>query len=342
VTELTCALGPDAAGTMLSRLVRGVRHRLDVAVYEAGPAYRWELVEAARRRVPVRLVLDAHASDGNAATARELTAAGGDCRVAGRGADVAHGKLLISDRVVAVGTGNLIWRDAPRDRHLRYPPESTPLPGTREWWVAVSGSRRIRRAAGSAFEQHWCAASAPPRSWMAGAESRAPCVGIPLPRVPPEVVSVRSRRLRLVTGGAPVGALIRSMITAARSHVLVTVPSVHARAAPVAELVDLMVAATSRGVACALLLGNLPDGGDAARLRSLPFAVRRMDPARSTSGHAKGIVADRSVLVSSANWSSSGLGGNWEVALHVDHPGAAAYYAAAWRRDWLAGVAIDV
>jgi phosphatidylserine/phosphatidylglycerophosphate/cardiolipin synthase-like enzyme len=342
VTELTCALGPDAAGTMLSRLVRGVRHRLDVAVYEAGPAHRWELVEAARRRVPVRLVLDAHASDGNAATARELIAAGGGCRVAGRGAEVAHGKLLIGDRTVAVGTGNLIWRDAPRDRHLRYPPGSTPLAGTREWWVAVSGSRALSRAAGSAFEQHWCAATAPPRSWSAGTEGGAPHVGIPIPRMPPDVASVRSRRLRLVTGGAPVGALIRSMIATARRHVLVTVPYAHTSAARVADLLDLMAGAASRGVACALLLGDVPDAGDAERLRTLPFAVRRMDPARSTSGHAKGVVADRSVLVSSANWSSSGLGENWEVALHVEHPGAAAYYAAAWRRDWVTGVAIDV
>ncbi len=83
VTSLTCALGPDAAGTMVSRLLRGARVSIDAALYEVGPSYRWELVRAARRGVRVRLVLDAHGSDGNAATARELTAAGGECRVAG-------------------------------------------------------------------------------------------------------------------------------------------------------------------------------------------------------------------------------------------------------------------
>ena len=47
-------------------------------------------------------------------------------------------------------------------------------------------------------------------------------------------------------------------------------------------------------------------------------------------------------LVSSANWSAAGLGGNWEVAMRVEHPAAAAYYAAAWRRDWETGLRIDV
>jgi phosphatidylserine/phosphatidylglycerophosphate/cardiolipin synthase-like enzyme len=67
-----------------------------------------------------------------------------------------------------------------------------------------------------------------------------------------------------------------------------------------------------------------------------------MDPARSTSGHAKGAVVDGSALVSSANWSSAGLGANWEAALHIEHPGAAAYYAGAWRRDWETAVGLDV
>jgi phosphatidylserine/phosphatidylglycerophosphate/cardiolipin synthase-like enzyme len=67
-----------------------------------------------------------------------------------------------------------------------------------------------------------------------------------------------------------------------------------------------------------------------------------MDPARSTSGHAKGIVADGAALVSSANWSAAGLGGNWEAALRIDHAGAAAYYEAAWRRDWATALALDV
>jgi phosphatidylserine/phosphatidylglycerophosphate/cardiolipin synthase-like enzyme len=339
---VTCALGPDAAGTMVSRLLRDARHSIDAALYEVGPSYRWELVRAARLGVRVRLVLDAHGADGNAATARELTAAGGACRVAGIGVDTAHGKLLCSDTTVAVGTGNLIWRDAPRDRHLRFPPSSTPLAGTREWWVMVARSRALRHAARLAFDEHWDTAMRPPAEWSASPEARAPHVGTPMPQVAPSSRRIASRRLHLVTGGRAVGSTLGSMIIAARRRVLVTVPYARPNAPAVHDLLDLMARASARGVTCALLLGDVPDPGDAALLRALPFEVRRMDPARSTAGHAKGAIADGSVLVSSANWSSPGMGGNWETALRIDHPAPAAYYAAAWRRDWDTGVPLHV
>jgi phosphatidylserine/phosphatidylglycerophosphate/cardiolipin synthase-like enzyme len=327
---------------MVSRLLRGTRQSIDAAFYEVGPSYRWELARAARRGVRVRLVLDAHSSDGNAATAREVIAAGGGCRVAGVGADAAHGKLLCSDARVAVGTGNLIWRDAPRDRHLRVPPSSVPLAGTREWWVMASGSRAVHRAARRAFDEHWRTATPPPAGWSAAPSTRAPSVGTPMPQVAPSSRHIASRRLHLVTGGHEVGSVLRSMLVTSRRRVLVTVPYVHAHAPAVVDLLALMARASGRGVTCALLLGEVPAARDAELLRALPFEVRRMDPARSTSGHAKGAVADGSVLVSSANWSSPGLGGNWEVALRVDHPAAAAYYAAAWRRDWDTGASLDV
>jgi phosphatidylserine/phosphatidylglycerophosphate/cardiolipin synthase-like enzyme len=338
----TCALGPDAAGTLLMRLLVGARCTIDAAIYEVGPSYRWALVRAAERGLRVRLALDAHVSDGNAATARGLIAAGGACRVAGVGADAAHGKLLVVDSTVAVGTGNLIWRDAPRDPHLRLPPGGPPLAGTREWWVTAAGSSRLRRAAGDAFDVHWRAATPPSTGWGAGAHLGTPATGMPVPQVAPRVLCTASRRLGLVIGGAKVGETLAVMISSARRRVLVTVPYVHHDAPPVRDLLDRLTRAWTRGVACAILIGGIPDPNDAARLAALPFAVRRMDPARSTSGHAKGMVADGSVLVASANWSAAGLGGNWEAALRIEHPGAAAYYAAAWRRDWETGLGIEV
>jgi phosphatidylserine/phosphatidylglycerophosphate/cardiolipin synthase-like enzyme len=341
MSPLTCALGPDAAGTVLMRALRDARHSIDAAIYEVGPSYRWALVHAAERGVAIRLVLDAHRSDGNAATARALLAAGAECRVAGVGADKAHGKVLIVDSTVAVGTGNLIWRDAPRDRRLRFPPRGDPLAGTREWWV-LAGSSHLRRAAADAFGQHWAAATAPPDSWAATEEGAAPIIGTPTIQVAPKHVCVASRRVDLVIGGAAVSRALEGALSRARRRILVTVPYARPAAPAVRLLLDLMVAGSSRGVACALLLGDVPDHKDAALLASLPFAVRRMDPARSTSGHAKGVVADGSVIVSSANWSETGLGGNWEAALQIRHPGAAAYYAAAWRRDWDTGLPLDV
>jgi phosphatidylserine/phosphatidylglycerophosphate/cardiolipin synthase-like enzyme len=290
----------------------------------------------------VRLVLDAHRSDGNAATARDLTAAAGECRVAGGGADKAHGKLIVCDGAVAVGTGNLIWRDAPRDRHLRYPPTSTPTAGTREWWVMASSSRDLAGAARDAFAAHWSSATPPPQGWSGIVDATAPRVGIPLPQVAPLSASVRTHTLRLVTGGRSAASVLQSMVSAARRRVLVTVPYVHPEAPPVRDLIDLMKDVAARGVECGLLLGSVPAPRDATGLGDLPFPVRSMDPSRSTSGHAKGAVVDGVVMVSSANWSAAGLGGNWEAALHVRHPAAASYYAAAWRRDWETALPIHV
>lgn len=342
MSVLTCALGPDAAGTVLMRELRGARRSIDAAIYEVGPSYRWALIRAAERGIAVRLVIDAHRSDGNAATARALIASGAQCRVAGVGQNAAHGKLLIVDSTVAVGTGNLIWRDAPRDRHLRFPPRGDPLAGTREWWVMATGSRQLRRSADEAFGSHWANATAPPESWATAPQMGAPGIGTPKTQVAPKAFCIPSRRMRLVIGGAAIGDALASAVAGARRRILVTVPYARPAAAPVGALLDLMARASSRGVACGLLLGGIPEPGDAARLAALPFAVRRMDPAQSTSGHAKGLVADGSVVVSSANWSDTGLGGNWEAALHVDHPGAAAYYAASWRRDWESGLPIEV
>ncbi len=342
MSAITCALGPDSAGTLLMRLLGRARRSIDAAVYEVGPSYRWALVRAAERGLRVRLVLDAHVSDGNAATARALIDAGAGCRVAGVGADAAHGKLLIVDGTFAVGSGNLLWRDAPRDPHLRLPPAGPPLAGTREWWVTVAHARRLHRSADDAFEAHWATATAPPAGWAVASDVTAPAVGIPMPQVAPKLLCAPSGRLALVIGGAAVGEALGDLVSAARRRVLVTVPYAHPRALPVREVLDLIAEASSRRVACALLLGAIPDPKEVDLLAALPFPVRRMDPARSTSGHAKGLVADGAVLVSSANWSQAGLGGNWEAALWIDHPGAAAYYAAAWRRDWETSLAIDV
>jgi phosphatidylserine/phosphatidylglycerophosphate/cardiolipin synthase-like enzyme len=135
---------------------------------------------------------------------------------------------------------------------------------------------------------------------------------------------------------------LESLLTSAQRSVLVTVPYAHPGEPPVRRLFTSMASASARGVRCGLLLGAIPGPDDARLLATLPFEIRRMEPARSTSGHAKGAVIDGTALVSSANWSSAGLGGNWEAALHIEHPGAAAYYADAWRRDWATAVGLDV
>jgi phosphatidylserine/phosphatidylglycerophosphate/cardiolipin synthase-like enzyme len=108
------------------------------------------------------------------------------------------------------------------------------------------------------------------------------------------------------------------------------VPYVHTHVAAVRQLLGMLAAAGGR-----LLLGTPPDPADAEALRATPHLhTRVMDPARCTTGHAKGMVAGGVAVVGSANWSAAGLGGNREAALAIANERAADWFAAALERDW--------
>ena len=77
---------------------------------------------------------------------------------------------------------------------------------------------------------------------------------------------------------------------------LVTVPYVHPHVIAVAGLLRALAAAAGRGADARLLLGGVPDPADLAAVRGLGLAARVMDPARSTTGHAKGAVLDGAAI----------------------------------------------
>lgn len=337
MTELICALGPDSAGTLVIRLLREARTSLDVAMYEVGPSYAWAISAAARRGVRVRMLLDGHASDGNAGTATAVSAAGGACRVLRRVDAAAHWKLVrVDGTVVAAGSGNLIWRDAPRDPRGRVPPDAQPLSGTREWWV-ITDATAVAGAAASAFEIAWERSRHPPAAWARRMRPEAPGdVGIPVPQVQPLRLAIDPGAARLICGGLPVAAAQLSAVQRARSRVLITVPYLSSRATAVRRLIGAAREAARRGADVRVLLGASPHAADAALLTRAGLPGRWMDPSLSTRGHAKGVIVDGLAVISSANWSRAGFGPNWEQALAVRHADAAGYFAAAWERDWAA------
>ena len=326
--RLTCALGPDSAGDLLAGLCGGASGALDIAVYEIGPSYASLIAAAASRGVRVRLLVDAHAG-ANAASARLLAGRGAaEVRVWAHRPAEAHWKLICAgDATVAAGSGNLIARDAPHPAVGR--------PGTREWWLAVDGDPALAACARAALEAAWGEAGPVPAAW-AGAVAAAPPVGVPRPAVPALELEVDPGTLELVTGGRAVAGVLEARLREVRRRALVTVPYVHPHVPAVATLLGGLAAAAGRGCDARLLLGALPEPADLAALTRLGLAVRVMDPARSTTGHAKGAVLDGAVIAGSANWSGAGLGANLEVALAVDAPAAAGYYAAAFDRDWAA------
>ena len=235
----------------------------------------------------------------------------------------AHWKLLRAGAAtVAAGSGNLIARDAPHDPAGR--------PGTREWWMAVNSAPGLAARACAAIDAAWAEAGEVPATWRGAAAVEVPPVGVPSPRAPALEVGVDAAAIELVTGGAAVASLLEARLARARRRALCTVPYVHPRVRGVARLLDALDAAAARGADARLLLGGVPDPADLAALRGRRTEVRVMDPARSTTGHAKGAVVDGVAIAGSANWSGAGLGANLEAALAADHPDAAAYSASAF------------
>ncbi|MGH7723528.1 MAG: phospholipase D-like domain-containing protein [Candidatus Dormibacteria bacterium] len=340
MSRLTCALGPDAAGTLLHRFMESAETRLDVAVYEAGPSYGWLFPRAVERGVRVRLLLDGHGG-ANQGCFEELRSARRrgvvvPCRVRRRhGLREAHWKLIVADGDrLAVGTGNLIARDAPADRHGRLPPDAPPLAGTREWWAFVDGAPTLAAAARARITAVWREAAPPPPVWAVERVLEAPPVGSPKPAVPPLQVEVSPRRLQLAGDAREVLTVIEAMLEGPTRRCLVTVPYIHTWAHEVRPLLERLAELRHGGADVRVLLGAIPAGGDVATLRDRGVPARVMDPLRCTTGHAKGLVVDRSVLVMSSNWSAGGLGASLEAGLRIDHAAATAYFADAFERDW--------
>ncbi|MBJ7596229.1 MAG: hypothetical protein JF886_15480 [Candidatus Dormibacteraeota bacterium] len=340
MTRLVCALGPDSAGTLLHRFIESSASRLDVAVYEAGPSYGWIFPRAVERGVRVRLLLDGH-TGANRGCLDALRAAAErgvivPCRLRRhQGMREAHWKLLVADSDrLAVGTGNLIQRDAPADRHGRLPPDAAPLAGTREWWVFVDGAPTLAATARSRIGAVWREGAPPPPVWAVEHVAEVPPVGTPHPAVAPLEVEVSPRRLQLTTDARAVRTAIESLLEPPSRRCLITVPYVHTWAHEVRPLLQRCMELSAQGADVRLLLGSVPADGDVAALRDRGLRTRVMDPQRCTTGHAKGMVVDRATLVMSSNWSAAGLGTSLEAALRIDHAAASDYFADAFERDW--------
>jgi len=330
---MTCALGPDAAGTVLTSRLASAVGRLDIAVYELGPTYAALVARAHRSGVRVRVILDRHAG-ANSGGGAILTRAGVPCRVlGGRWGAEAHWKMLVADRWVAVGTGNLIRRDAPADPKGRVPPDPVEAgPGTREWWTVVDDDPAVAAAASAGFDAAWREAS-PWQPVTKDAVDHAPAIGVPEPLIAPRTVRVGESAVRLWLGGAAIGGELDRLLRQAKRRALVLVPYVHPGAPAVARLLTGMSEAAAAGVDARLLLGLVPPGGGAS-IASWNVAARVMNPLRCTTGHAKGAVIDDVAVVGSANWSAAGLGANREAAIVARASDVADYFAAAFEHDW--------
>jgi phosphatidylserine/phosphatidylglycerophosphate/cardiolipin synthase-like enzyme len=294
-----------------------------LAVYEVGEWYATLIAAAARRGVDVRVVVDG-GDDHNSDATKLIQQAGVAVHVCGGQPEKRmHAKLLLIDDQVALGTGNLINRDAP----------ATGKPGTREWWVAVSGDHHLVDQAAQTFAGIWQVSAAASIGPSLGAQDIPP-VHVPDVEVAPSQFEVSSDALSLLSSAQEVYEAIQLGVRSSTSRFWVTVPYVHGEVATVKAILNGMDVITRRGVDVRLLLG---ESQAASQISGHGFPVRVMDPSRSTTGHAKGVVADDVVIVSSCNWSLAGFTSNWEAGVAVRDHRAAEYFAQAFSRDWISG-----
>jgi len=333
VAELTCALGPDTAGTLLSEFIEGEAQRIDAAVFEVGRYYGPCFLSAVQRGASVRLLLDGHGAANPWAIAQLRRSRGVELGTLHLGRREAHWKVLTAGAGgIAIGSGNLIKYDAPRDASGRLPPpQDEAQAGTREWWVLARGVPEVVTTARARIDAAWRLAS--PAMAIAGeGESKVPEVNAPHPVVAPLRLELDPAALDSAHTGAGLRTIVETMVTQAQRRALITVPYVHVTAPPVQAV--LLRLADLRGVDVRILIGRVPNPGEIAGIVTLGLKARVMDAHRSTTGHAKGVVADDSVLVMSANFSNAGLTTNLEAGMRIHSDAAADYYADCFDRDW--------
>jgi phosphatidylserine/phosphatidylglycerophosphate/cardiolipin synthase-like enzyme len=295
------------------------------------------LVAAARRGADVRVLVDGSPVGGvdarQATVLDRLVAAGVAVRVVdGERAPVAyhHPKYAVADGAAVVTTEN--WK-----------PAGTGGESSRGWGVVVR-SRSVADDLASLFVAD---ASGPGTTAWAdhrrdeSLQSSPPANGsYPAATAPAEFRADVS----VLTAPGNAGAALRERIASADERVFVVQPTVGRDSA----LLDATLAAADRGVDVRILLSNawylaeenraLADALNArAERRDVPLAVRVAVPrGRYEKIHAKGVVVDDAAVVGSLNWNRHAVTENREVAVVLEGESAAAYYAAAFERDWTA------
>jgi len=335
VAELTCALGPDTAGTLITAFLEEESERVEAAVYDVSRDFAWCFARAADRGAAVRLLLDP-STPGVPETVAEI---GGheriDVRTLRRTAHLeGHWKVLTcGEDGIALGTGNLTGHEAPRDsRHRLPPPRSAARPGTREWWILARGLPAIVTSARARIGLAWARASTPMALSRDAIPEKPPLYGVPRPLVPPLTLDVDPAALDTAYTGAALRAMAGEMLGGASRRALLTVPYVNASAPEVGGLLHLLDGL--RGVDTRILLGSPGALSDAEAMVRMGIEVRVMNRQRCTLGHAKGIIVDGSVLVMSADFSHAGLSTHLQAGMRIDVPAAADYFADCVERDW--------
>jgi phosphatidylserine/phosphatidylglycerophosphate/cardiolipin synthase-like enzyme len=335
---------PDAPSVPVEAL-RGARRRILLAGYTfTSERVADALIAAERRGVAVRVLVDADPVGGRTARGARaldrLAAAGVAVRVLGGPRarfDYHHPKYAVVDERALVLTEN--WKPAGvggrSSRGWGVVVDSSPVAAdlaalfrTDAGWDDVTPWRRHRR--GRTFD------------------SGTPAEGDYPSRFEPTDVTAAEVRVLTAPGNAE-SALV-GVVDGADERVDVIQPSIGRRDGP---LLRATVRAAERGVEVRVLVSGawyVAEENAAfvewlngvAKRRDLPLTARVADPAgRYEKIHAKGVVADDTVVVGSLNWNENAVSENREVVLAVRSEALATYFRETFAADWRGGRGVD-
>jgi phosphatidylserine/phosphatidylglycerophosphate/cardiolipin synthase-like enzyme len=293
------------------------------------------LEAAAERGVTVEVLLDADPVGGigrrQARLLSRLRDAGVPVRLIGGDAPryrFHHPKYAVVDQTALVMTEN--WK-----------PAGTGGNGSRGWGVRVA-SREAAAELAAVFHHDWRGRDA--RRWERVRrgqvfESSQPARELFPTRFQPR--TVRASAVFLLTAPGNAGNGVVSVVDAADRRLAVIQPAVER-----GRLLDATKRAARRGVRVRLLLSSAwyvreENRALASRLTvwadrvGASLSVRLVDPGNAFGKiHAKGVVADDTVIVGSLNWNPTSVGENREVAVAVRSGPLADYYLAVFDADW--------
>ena len=330
---------PDSPALPVETL-RGADRRLLLAGYTlSSPRVVDALVAASRRGVRVRVLLEASPVGGvsrrEAASLDRLTRANVSVRLVGGESDrfaYHHPKYAVVDDRALVLTEN--WVPAGVDGR-----------DSRGWGVRAA-DRAVAADLASLFRAD---ASAPDaRPWRAvrpnvSTRTTPAADGSYPSRVEPR--RLRPERVAVLTAPGNAGDAVVSLVDGTERRVSLLGPS----ADPDGRVVRALLRAARRGVEVRVLLGSAWYSEDenratverlnaVAEREDLPLTARLAAPAgRYGSVHAKGLVADDTVVVGSLNWNDAAASENREVALLLHGESVADYYRALFDADWRGG-----
>jgi phosphatidylserine/phosphatidylglycerophosphate/cardiolipin synthase-like enzyme len=326
---------PDASAVPTETLRRAEDRLLLAGYVVSSPRVADELVAARENGVRVSVLVDDAPVGGfprpSARVLDRLVAAGVTVRVVGDPHAFHHAKYAVVDDTALVTTEN--WK-----------PAGTGGRKSRGWGVVVE-SRGVATDLAATYEDD--ATLPATQSWKRFRTGRtfvaADVADASYPaRVAPETVHVD--RLSVIRAPDNAESAVVAHLGAADARIDVIQPTVE----PDGPFVVAVKQAAKRGVRVRILLGSAWYVADenrafAARLNrwaeriDAPLTVRVARPSgRFGAVHAKGVVADDTVVVGSMNWNRHSARENREVAVAITDPAAARYYRDAFVADWRA------